>query len=191
VKPALLSILIIPLLLGVSPAISAEDDGAGEGEPLKITIRPEYDTFDGTFTTGAARDATRLENTFNCPRDQILSCDISWKLWGPVDRIQTIVATSVFQKYQDTWQKPALGMIMGGKYAKLPDYMILASFGIDPGLNPLDPYPQPTGEMYGSLWFAAPLDLADRMAGPVMLAKNSKTQVDRLNGNRGLCIGVC
>lgn len=178
-----------------SPALgqtAAENEKeGGEDAPLKITIRPSYDKFDGTFYDGNARDAARIENSAGCPRDQILSCDITGRFWDKGDKINATVAAFAYEKNQEDWDGPGLGMLMGGRYAKLPDYLVLASLGIDPGLDPLDPYPLATGQMYGSLWFADTMNLGDRMAGPVMLAKNSKNWVKRYNGNRGICIGVC
>lgn len=188
-------IFVIVFLFGATPALgqtATETENEGEdGAPLKITIRPIYDKFDGTFEGGNARDAARIENSAGCPRDQILSCDITGKFWNKGDKISATVAAFAYEKAQENWAGPSLGMLMGGRYVKLPDYLVLASMGIDPGLDPLDPYPQPTGAMYGSLWFADTLNLGDRMAGPIMLARNSKNWVKRYNGKRGICIGVC
>lgn len=188
-------LLVFGMGLGFGQALAqdenTEEQAGEENTPLSITIRPDYDKFDGTFNDGTARDASRIENRTGCPRDQILSCDITGKFWNKSDKINATVAAFAYEKSQEDWDGPSLGMLMGGRYAKLPDYLVLASLGIDPGLDPLDPYPQVTGQMYGSLWFADTMNLGDRMAGPIMLARNSKNWVKRYNGKRGICIGVC
>lgn len=184
-------ILFWPATIQAQRNDSEEKGGDEKNGPLKITIRPSYDKFDGTFSDGNARNAPRIENAAGCPRNQILSCDITGKFWNKGDQITTTIADVAYEKGQEKWGSPELRLVMGGRYAKLPDYLVLASMGIDPGLEPLDPYPQATGQMYGSLWFADTMNLGDRMAGPVMMAKNSKNWVKRYNGNRGICIGVC
>jgi len=188
-------ILIFAFLLGMPAALGqtaneTEKEGEEDG-PLKITIRPTYDKFDGTFKDGTARQAPRIVNLAGCPRDQILSCDITGKFWNKGDKIKATVAAFAYEKAQEDWDGPGLGMLMGGRFAKLPDYLVLASMGIDPGLDPLDPYPQATGQLYGSLWCANTTDIGDRMAGPVMLAKNAKNWIKRYNRKRGICTGVC
>lgn len=184
-------ILFWPATIQAQSNDSKERGGDEKNAPLKITIRPAYDKFDGTFNDGNAEEAARIENSANCPRDQILSCDITGKFWNKGDQITTTIADVAYEKGQEKWASPELRLVMGGRYAKLPDYLILASMGIDPGLDPPDPYPQATGQMYGSLWFADTLNLGDRMGGPVMLARNSKNWVKRYNGKMGICIGVC
>ncbi len=182
-------------LLSASQALAqnsdSEDQVEEEEAPLSITIRPEYDKFDGTFSDGSAQNAARIENSHGCSKDQILSCDITGRFWKKGDQINLTVAAAAYEKSQKDWNGADLGTIIGGRFATLPDYLVLASFGLDPGLDPLDPYPQATGQMYGSLWFADTMNLGDRMAGPVMLAKNSKNWIKRYNGNRTICIGVC
>lgn len=177
-----------------APPLYAQEEGEeeNEGEPLSITIRPEYsDRFEGEFPEGDPANRNRIEQLNGCPKDQILSCDITSKFWGEHDKITEVVAGYAYELEQAKWEKPDLGLVMGGRYAGLPDYLIKASFGIDPGIKPLDPFPQPNGQMYGSLWFADTTDIGDRMAGPVMLAKDSKNWITRYNQKRGLCIGVC
>lgn len=183
-------ILLWPTTL-MAQSNDSEEEEKQEDAPLRITIKPVYDKFDGTFSDGSAQNAPRIETSNGCPRDQILSCNITGRFWKKSDQINSTVALAAYEKAQEDWNGAELGTIIGGRFANLPDYLVLASFGVDPGLDPLDPFPQATGQMYGSLWFADTMSLGDRMGGPVMLAKNSKNWIKRYNGNRGICIGVC
>ncbi|MHA1543803.1 MAG: hypothetical protein ACTSU8_01565, partial [Alphaproteobacteria bacterium] len=119
-------ILILGFGWAFGPALAQDiekEEKAGQGDtPLSITIRPDYDKFDGTFNDGNARDASRIENLAGCPRDQILSCDITGKFWDKGDKINATVAAFAYENAQDKWGSPGLGMLMGGRFAKLPDY---------------------------------------------------------------------
>lgn len=181
------ALLIFLLVLFGLPTVAQQDQGenkAEPSEPLKITIRPEYQTFEGIFSEGPAKDAPRIETLGPCPREQILSCDITGRFRGGGNKILNLIAGYAYEKHQLDWRGPSLGLLMGGRYARLHDYKILALMGVDPGLEPLWPFPQPDGRMYGSLWFADTLSLADRMAGPIVLIKGGPSQIEQLGGDR-------
>lgn len=183
--------LIILYLFGFGASAMAQEkaSGAEDEDPLKITIRPDYQIFDGNFIGGEGIFAPRIETLGVCPREQILSCDITSRFWGEVNKTSEVIAAYAYEKQKAEWRSPSLALLMGRRYAGTPDYLILASFGIDPGLKPLNPWPQPDGRMYGSLWFADTLSLADRMAGPIMLTKGGPTQTELLNGDRRIFSG--
>lgn len=180
--------LFILFLFGVGGPAWAQEEG-GDGEPLKITIRPEYPKFEGTFTQGEGLNAPRIETFGVCPKEQILSCDITSRFWGEGNKTSEVIAALAYEKQKAEWRAPSLALLMGRRYTGMPDYLIFASLGIDPGLKPLTPWPQPDGLMYGSLWFADTLSLADRMAGPIMLTKGGPTQTELLNGDRRIFSG--
>lgn len=159
-----------------------QGDGVEDSGPLKITIYRNYEKFDGVFTEGSGIDAPRIEGD-PCPREQVLTCDVSRYFSGGEDRIRNIIADFAYEQRLRWHQKPDLGMLMGRTYVGLKDYIILAKLGIDPNLDPLWPWPRSTG-MYGSLWDADTTDIGDRMAGPIMLVRRGPSQIEILGGSR-------
>ncbi len=179
-KPPL-KFLAIFLALSASSRALAEEGG---DDPLRITIRPSYETPDKDSILGESWNGPTIENLGPCPLDQILPCDVTDRFWGEKDKIKSIIAGYAYERSKLDWQGPSLGLLMGGRYARLPDYKIMAMMGVDPGLDPLWPFPQAAGAMYGSLWFADTFNLGDRIAGPIMLTRGGPTQIELLGGER-------
>jgi len=172
----------------LSAPIAAQEEEEEASEPLQVLITPyPKDRFDGTFDPGSGVSAPRVNQRFTCPFYDELVCDVtagfpSLRDEGRIDNVvRGVVANLVYEIQRENHDSPDLGLIMGKNYHGLPDYVIMASLGIDPKLHE-DAWftgEGPNDGIYGGLWLADTLSLGDRMGGPIILTR-FMPQIDRL-----------
>ena len=136
-----------------STKVSVEMMDANPGLELIVRAGAGYDTID---VDGASRRGIFVAN---CPGKNAVA-----------------VAELAFEHYKKAGSKPNLGLMMGGDYYGLPRYVILASLGIDPGLPEQGAL---NDGIYGSLYYANPASIGDRIGGPIILTRGT-SQIDRL-----------
>lgn len=180
----ILSSLLISGLFA-TPVYAKEEttDEKETHEPLRVLITPmSKDRFDGTFQSGAAVSAPRLNHRYTCPFYDELVCDVTAGFsslqdkWRIDNVVRSVVANLVHQIQREHYNNPNLGLVMGKKYYGLPDYVIMASLGINPGLWEEGGL---NDGIYGSLYHADHFSLADRIGGPIILAQGVP-QIERL-----------
>lgn len=171
------------------PALAAEQDETATGhQPLQVTIRPNPRIrFDGHFGDRARVGLPRLRQTYHCPDWSLYTCDILTRLEQVntdsfTVNLKATVAELAYETYKEDGAKPDLGLMMGRRYYGLPRYVILAQLGIDPGLPEEGAL---NDGIYGSLYYANPASIGDRIGRPIILTLG-KSQIERLAGDDGI-----
>ena len=184
-RPFILAIIVYSASL-FPASVWAQGEEEEAHEPLRVLITPlPKNRFDGNFSS--AIPAPRLQQRFTCPFYDELVCDVtagfpSLRDDGRLDYvIRGVVANLVYEIQKENFGSPNLGLVMGKRYYGLPDYVIMASLGIDPKLHEEAWFTGegPTNGIYGGLGLSDTLSLGDRMAGPIILTR-FKPQIERL-----------